>query len=331
MKKQNFKTLVLLLVLIVAVVIVWRMNRNNVPVNNQANKVAQTTEETSSTEDEVILPLQVLGIINSEYLTEKDFQDYMQSVIGDLIAIKRKDIYQESIAVVAETQKAIAYLDDNKLDKAEKTLEYGLGKLEKVLTLAPEAVSVPIQAKTEIFSVVADKDSLKQTRDLAKKAMDAGDIQLTRDLLQDFRSEVQIQTLEIPLEAHGIAMRAALKLIDEKKYDEATAVLDEAMTSLLSIRQIIPIPLLNAELLVDKSKEAVESDPEKAIGMLKEAKQHIEIAELLGYGATFAPDYAKLYLDLDALEKKISGKENSDTAYSDLAKEVEDLRTKIGK
>ena len=340
-KKSDLSLLIVLVgIAIVAGVLLWKSPQNNNAnevVNNNSNKAEvkdkneQNNKEQKTSSEEVNSPLKLLGIIDSKYLTEKDFQDYMTSVVDDLIRVKREDVYKESLEVVEKTQEAIKALSKDKPEKATEILEKGLGKLEKVLVISPDAITLPIRVDAQVYSVVADKETLKNTKKLVVAAVNNGDMQQARLLLKDLRSEVEIRTLEIPLEAHGISMRGAIKLIDEKKYDEATKLLSSAMGALVSTEQIIPVPLLNAELLIDKSQEIIDSEPEKAIGMLKEAKEHVEISQLLGYGMSFAPDYAKLYVDLEALEGKIEKKEDSGDAYKDLAKAVEELRLKISK
>ena len=319
--------IIALIVLIAVVLIGWQVFTSDVPKDTTSNTTPETTEEVTADTD--VSAARALGVIQSDYLTDEDFQTYINETLDELVRIERADILDEAVAVIDETQNAIDYLADEKPAKAEKSIERALGKLEATLVIEPDAANLPIVADAEIHSLITDKATLEALKTSITAAVERGDLQRARELMVDLQSEIRLETINIPLEAHGIALRAAVKLIDEEKYVEAREVLRVAMNTLVAVERRIPIPLLNAELLVDESAQVVENDPQTALGMLSEAREQVEIAELLGYGFVATTDYQDLFAELTELEAKINEKKNTDQAYQDLAQTIEDLRVKI--
>jgi len=329
---MNTKKLIILLILVVLVIIGYKFINSKSSVSPQ-NQADQNEEAISSEEGTEVAEGQQnnisLGVIDSKYITDQEFIAYIEKTLKDLLSIEQKNIYEESIAVVDKTRETVRLLAENKPEEAVKTIEQAMGKLDKVLTLEPEAKTLPISAEAEITTLKADKATLETLKKQIEEAVQAGDFQLARALLNDLRSEVVLRTVEIPLVAHGAAMRSALVLINEGKIAEAQDVLQKALNTLVTINRIIPIPLLNAELLVQESSAIVEQDKAKALGMLEEARQQIETAKLLGYGFTYAADYAAIETAIDILEKTIKEEKDSSDNYDSLSKDVKNLREKI--
>lgn len=319
--------IIALIVLIAIVLIGWQVLTSDVPKDTASDTVGETTEQVTADSD--ISAARALGVIQSDYLTDEDFQTYITETLDELVRIERADILEEAVAVIDETQNAIDYLAEEKPEKAKRAIEKALGKLEATLVIEPNAASLPVVADAEIKSLITDKATLETLKQSIVAAVERGDLQRARELMVDLQSEIRLETINIPLETHGIALRAVVKLIDEEEYVEAREVLRVAMNTLVAVERRIPIPLLNAELLVDESALVVESDPQTALGMLSEAREQVEIAELLGYGFVATADYQDLFAELTELEAKINDKKNTDQAYEDLAQTIEDLRVKI--
>jgi len=319
--------IIAILVLVAAVLIGWQVFSTDVPKDAASNTTQEATEQTKAQTD--VSAARALGVIQSDYLTDEDFQEYIAQTLDDLVRIERADILEEAVSVIDETQNAIDYLEDENGERAKQAIERALGKLEAALVIEPNAVNLPVAANAEIYSLITDKTTLETLKKSITTAVEQGDFQRARELMVDLQSEIRLETINLPLETHGIALRSAIKFIDEEKYTEAREVLRVAMNTLVVVERRIPIPLLNAELLVDESALVVESDPETALGMLSEAREQIEIAELLGYGFVATSDYQDLFTELTELEDKINDKKNTDQAYEDLAQTIEDLRVKI--
>ncbi len=296
------------------------------------NQVAQQSSQEQSASDVDTTFIQSVGIIQSKYLDDADFQKYINDEINDLIHIQRKDIIDDAFKVVLYTQKALNALDKRDKDAAQKEIETALGKLDATLALEPNATLLPVAVNGEVNNIVSfDKVAVEGVKQNAQQALTRGDVQLARTLLEGLQSDITLVVANIPLAAHGVALRDALRALDVDNYDTAKAVLYTAMTTLVEIRKVVPIPLLNAELLIKKSQEKLNAKEKVTIvhGMLSEARKQIEMAQVLGYGFLNQKEYADIYKAVVALEKKIDAKESTDESYKELKDAVKSLRDKI--
>lgn len=324
MKEWLKNPYIILLGVVIAGVMVWKFGFSDTNTLNST-----LVEENEQIEEKDISYARTFGVIQSDYLSDQDFQEYIGNTIDEVIAVEREDVIEEALKVVEHTNRAINELAREDSEEALEEIETALGKLQVVLTLDPNASLVPVTVASDINSLLAEKSVLEADKNAALLALQAGNVQLARSLLESMESEVAIETVSIPLESHGVALRAAVKLIDEGKLVEAREVLRIALNTLVLTERIVPIPLLNAELLVDKAAEVVDSNPEEALGMLVEARDQVEIAELLGYGYLSPQSYVSLYADVTAVEAKINDKQNSDKAFEELQSALEELRVKI--
>ncbi len=214
---------------------------------------------------------------------------------------------------------------------ARKSIETALGKLEVILALEPKATNIPVYVSAEINSLVTDIENLRSIKEEVTKAVEIGDMQMARKLLENLKSEISLETVNVPLGSHGNALREAVRLINKGDLVTAHELLRVAMNTLVVVKRTIPVPLLNSELLVDESAKVLESDPDSAIGMLNEARIQIEISELLGYGYVATTEYSRLYADIMELEKKIVENKDSNDLYEKLAQTIGALRIEISK
>lgn len=326
MKEWLKNPYIILLGVVIAGVMIWKFGFSD------TNTLSSTlVEENEQIEEKDISYARTFGVIQSDYLSDQDFQEYIGNTIDEVIAVEREDVIEEALRVVEHTDRAVNELAREDSKAALREIETALGKLQVVLTLDPNASLVPVTVASDINSLLAEKSVLEADKNAALLALQAGNVQLARSLLESMESEVAIETVSIPLESHGVALRAAVKLIDEGKLVEAREVLRIALNTLVLTERIVPIPLLNAELLVDKAAEVVDSSPEEALGMLVEARNQVEIAELLGYGYLSPQSYVSLYADVTAVEAKINDKQNSDQAFEELQSALEELRVKISR
>jgi hypothetical protein len=103
-------------------------------------------------------------------------------------------------------------------------------------------------------------------------------------------SEIVIAVTNIPLASYPAAVKAVVPLIDQGKIEEAKAALQLALSTLVETLSVIPLPILRAKLLVKRAEpltedgQRSEASNERLQTLLNEARQQLEMAELLGYG-----------------------------------------------
>ncbi|NQC77950.1 heat resistance protein YfdX2, partial [Pseudomonas aeruginosa] len=107
------------------------------------------------------------------------------------------------------------------------------------------------------------------------------------------------------------AVKAVVPLIDQGKIEEAKAALQAALSTLVETRSVHPLPALRARLLLKRAETLVEdgqrseASNERLETLLNEARQQLEMAELLGYGKK--KDFEPLYTELKKVKQKTAG------------------------
>ncbi|MGD8630302.1 MAG: YfdX family protein [Gammaproteobacteria bacterium] len=226
-------------------------------------------------------------------------------------AEKRKKIIAEATAALDQTETALGDLEENKTDEALKALEAATGKLELILARDPELALAPVGVDVVTYDLMASLDTIRAVIDEAEDYLEAGEIQLARPLMANLASEIVIRTTNIPLATYPDAIKAVTPLIDAGDIDAARAGLQAALNTLVITEEVIPLPVLRAEQLLANAESLAENeertseDNETLASLLKDARQQLKMAELLGYGTkqVFKPMYAQL----DQIEHKTAG------------------------
>lgn len=242
-------------------------------------------------------------------------QPTVDQVVEGKAAEKRKQTMDEAVTALAETKNALAALDENDTAKALEALAQGTGKLELILARQPELAFAPVDVQTMVHDVFAGTDTIEDLLDDAEHALKHGEVQKARHLLSGMASEIVIKTTSLPLATYPKALSAVAPLIDEGKIDEAKRALQAVLgTLVVSSRVVIPLPVERARALLKEAESLAEksgrsTEEEKRLGaMLDDAREQLEMAELLGYGRKKS-DFQAIYDQIKAVKEKAkSGK-----------------------
>ncbi len=221
---------------------------------------------------------------------------------------KRKEILSEATAAIRETQNALKALDEKKEKDALAALERATGKLEIILARDPDLSLAPAGVDMVTYDVLADIDAVKKLRDQAEDALEDGYVQDARRLIRNLASEIVISVSNIPLATYPEAIKLAVKHIDAGEINDAKAVLQTALSTLVVTDTVLPLPVITAKSLLqqaatlaekeDRSKE----DNKHLTQLLDRTRTELEFAQALGYGSK--KDFKDLYQLLDDIEDK---------------------------
>ena len=242
---------------------------------------------------------------------------------------KRKHIIAEATAALNETRDALTALDEKKADKALAALEKATGKLEVILAREPGLTLAPVDVAVITHDLLASPDTVKATIHDAEEYLEDGEVQKARPLVASLRSDILFRTISIPLGTYPAAIKETASLIDDGKLDEARAALQVALGTLVTTDEIVPLPVLRAELLLDgaealaENKERTAEDNDTLADLLKSARTQLKLAEVLGYGAkkTFEP----LYQQLDQIQEKTSGGKSGKGWFDKIRQQISDM------
>jgi len=242
---------------------------------------------------------------------------------------KRKQISEEAIAAIAQTENALKALDQGKTDEAIKDLEVVTGKLELILARDPKLALVPVDVSMVTYDLYADVNTVKDVIKEAKEALDDGKVQEARKLVSSLASEVVISTTSIPLATYPDAIKAISPLLDKGETEKAKAALQAALDTLVVTTEVVPLPLLRSQYLLAAAEKLAEkdkrSDEENAQldKLLKAADSELQMAEVLGYGSK--EDFKPLHEQIAQIKDKASGGNSGKGWFDKLKKQLSDL------
>jgi len=174
-------------------------------------------------------------------------------------AEKRRKILADASAAINETEKALQALQDGDTETALKALETATGKLELILARDPALGLAPVDTEVLSYDLLASVDTVKAIIHDAEDYLEDGEIQKARPLVANLASEIVFRTTSIPLSSYPNAIKAVIPLIDEGRIDEATQALQTALNTLVvTTDEIIPLPVLRAEQLLERAETLAE-------------------------------------------------------------------------
>ena len=244
-----------------------------------------------------------------EVVTE--VQPEVQKETDSQAADKRKQVLDEAVSALALTKSALAALDEKESARALATLAEVTGKLELIVAREPTLALAPVDVRTIVHDLFANTETIEAMTDEALDALKHGEVQQARHVLALLASEIVITVTNIPLASYPAAVKAVVPLIDQGKIEEAKAALQLALGTLVETLSVIPLPILRAKLLVKRAEtltedgQRSEASGERLQDLLNEARQQLEMAELLGYGKR--KDFEPLYAELKKIKEKTGG------------------------
>ena len=248
---------------------------------------------------------------------------------ADVAAEKRKELIAEAQSAIAETEKALQALKENKNKEALDALAIATGKLELVLARNPKLVLAPVNTEVVTLDLLANRETVKAVLKEARDYLSDGEIQKARLLILNLASEIQYRTTNIPLATYPAAIKAITPLIDAGKIDEAKAGLQATLNTLVITTDVVPLPKLRAEKMLKEAqalaekKDRSKEENAKIAKSIQGAREQLEMAELLGYGNK--KDYKPMYQQLDNIAKKSSDGKSGTGWFDTIKKQLYDL------
>ena len=259
-----------------------------------------------------------------------------QSVSGikhKILAEKNQQVVNEARESILGTQQALLDLEKKDTKAALSKLQDVSKKLDTVLTKNPKLALITANVNAEIFDFEGDANTIKKEIKQAESFLRGGKLQSARQILAELASEMRITTTSIPLGTFPLAIKNAETLIDAGKTNEAALVLYEVLNTPVEDIEIMPLPILRAEVLLTEASELEHKEDmtqEKSrVEVLKfadAAKDKLKIAELLGYGGK--DDYKILYTAIDELKETMHS-EKSVATWEKVKQMLTDLKNKI--
>jgi hypothetical protein len=223
----------------------------------------------------------------------------------------RRELLQEAVSALQETNNALIAIDQNKRRDAIAALERATGKLEIVLARTPTLALAPVDVTASTHDLLADPKDVDALRDDAERAIEHGRLQDARHLIDGLSSETVLSVSSLPLATYPTAIKSAATLLTAGKTMEAKAVLQTALNTIVVQDTIIPLPIARAEAAIEQAKglsakaNRTAADNARLHGLLATAREQLRFGKALGYATD--KDLDDLLNAIDELEAKTSG------------------------
>ncbi|HGG60495.1 MAG TPA: YfdX family protein [Gammaproteobacteria bacterium] len=249
----------------------------------------------------------------------KDQKSASDKAIADTRAEqgKKLEIINQSVFEAFEKIKeATKLLDQDKTKEAIDALQAATGKFDTALAAEPGLGMVPIDSGVAVSELLNKPEDVEKAIDNAINLLKKHKVQLAREVLSPLKDEMVTATVYLPMATYPAAIKEATKLLIDGKKQEAIAVMNEALSTLVTRASVVPLGLIRAQaLLVEASKMDKEKDKDKIRDYLKSAREQLKLAALLGYTDKHADEYKDIDAQIAAIQKEISGENKVEKLY----------------
>ncbi len=279
----------------------------------------------------------ILGsVIVASLLFTNGFATNSKTISSDAVKVAKKDakassqtsVIKEAVDAVILTQKVLMDISKNKKEDAKKDIEKAIGKLEVVLAKKDAPMMLPIDYSVNAVEFQADISTIQKTIKAIQNLLDDGKIQEARTLINTLQSEIDINTVNLPLASYPQALKLAASYLHDNKLTEAKDVLEMALSTLVHTTVVIPIPLVTADALIHDAQKIAKTDKQQALKHLEMAKDELKKAELLGYTSSSDISYKVLDDTIEKVEKEIKGKNKAEKLFEELMHKLKSFKDK---
>lgn len=238
-------------------------------------------------------------------------EEKVQEEVDERLAERRRAMMQEAQTALEETESALAALDEGRNQDALDALARATGKLELLVARDPELALAPIDVDVVTHDLYATPEAIRKARERAEELLEDGEVQEARALLSGLGSEIVISVTSLPLATYPDAIKAISPLIDQGEIDEAKTALSAALNTLVVSNHVTPLPVLRARHLLDEAQalldqeETTQEQSERIDQLVAQAREQLEMAELLGYGEK--SEHQQFREQIAELERRIAG------------------------
>ena len=279
----------------------------------------------------ILTSIVVAGLLvtNSFAMDAKTAQVSKDAVIkAEKKAEQGTQLVKEAINAIRNTQDALIYLNGKDKKNAINSLKKAIDDLTVVLNTQNHPYLLPVDINFEAYQFNGNIKTISSLVKKAKVFVMKNKLPAAREVLNTLRDEIVIKTINLPLVTYPADLKLSIKYINKNKIQEAKEVLSMALSTLVEIKTIIPIPLVKAQNLIIQASKIVKKDPKEAIKYLDEAKRQLKLGKVLGYTSTSSTTYKILKEKINHLEKKIKSKHNTYNLFEELIQKIKDFEHK---
>ena len=258
-----------------------------------------------------------------------DAKVLMQKEMQKHAATSSEKASKEIVDGLQSTFTALGALQKNKKDTAEKLLKQATASFDKALKADPALGLVPIDEQIQAFEFTGSSKVIAARIKLTKQLLDAHDTQAAIDVLAPLKDELDIVTVSIPMDIYPVATKRAYEALKKGDTNTAVAELTTALGSLVTMKVVIPTPILAVQDIIVEASKLDKTKKAEAQKLLAAAKEEMKRAELLGYTSKHTALYKNISKDISQIKKEIKGKNEVYKLYDTLKHDLKNIIAKI--
>lgn len=239
-----------------------------------------------------------------------------------------QDVLDGFKKVVEATQ----LIKDGKEKDAIDVLAAATGKFDIVLAAKPDAGLIPIDASVDVMALITTPETVKAQVELAKDLLSDSRVQAARAILSPLSDEIVTSTSYLPMSTYPDAIKLASKALVAGNKEEAADILATALTTIVTKESVIPLSLVRAESMIQAASETdKEKDKTRAMLLLDDAEEQLQLATVLGYTDKHSEAYKDISAQIKAVKKEAKGPNAVEKLYTKLKTSVKGLLGKHAK
>ena len=238
-------------------------------------------------------------------------------------------LVQEALNSLKDAHEAFLALEKKDEALATKKLESALGKLEVILASKKVPELLPIDSIIHINEYIGTSKDIEKTLEEVSSLLSNHRVQEARALMLPLQSEMDITTVSLPLGSYPDALKLAATYVHTHDMDKAKEVLAIALSTLTSVTEIVPIPLVKATDLIEASMVIAKEDKQRALAYLDAASESLKIAHYLGYVSKSTTTYKLMQEQIEAVQKEIKGPNDAQKLFETLKASLKEFKEKV--
>ncbi|TRW95119.1 YfdX family protein [Candidatus Methylobacter oryzae] len=282
------------------------------------------------------LPMAVFADAGKQASTVRalpDIDNSTETTRSKIQSEKEQQIVTEAAEALSNIHQALDALNKNDGKKAFYALQTASEKLDTVLAKHPYLKLIPTDVVVNTIDFTGDAKTIEKAVSEAEDLLGDGKVQAARQMLGGLASEISISTLNMPLGSFPAAVKKAMAMANNGENKAALDFLNDALNMLVETTDILPLPFIRAEALVNRASDlehkkdvAKEKNREEILKLADAAKEQLKIAELLGYGDK--NDFKPVYTEIDDIKEDVHT-EKSTAAWENIKRKLAGLKNKI--
>ena len=243
---------------------------------------------------------------------------------------KKDDIkvVKEAVESIKSVTNVLVALNKKDTNKAKKELENAIGKIEVVLSNPKAPALIPVDSKVVVQEFVGTAYDAQNAVITTVAMLDNKRVQDARHILSALVDEIDVSTTNLPLATYPAALKQAAKYLQSGKTEEAKKVLLATLNTFVTVTDVTPIGILEAQTLIDAASKIAKTDKKLALSHLEQAKAELKKDEALGYTSSSDTTYKVLNDAISNVEKEIKGKNKAEKLFEDLKAKLKEFKEK---